>query len=158
MLKNVVLPAPLGPMSETIAPRGMSKSTELTASRPPNRLVTFLRWAGVIVNPPINAVGDAIGLPLLEQFDLVNYNFLIFGVVLAIMMIRRPEGLFPVESHKAELHGIGVAAEVTAGSDDELAAAEEVEQVELESPAGVTLDEPTDTPEDQPPDEPEAPR
>ena len=40
MLKNVVLPAPLGPISETIEPRGMSKSTLLTASRPPNRLVT----------------------------------------------------------------------------------------------------------------------
>ncbi len=41
MLKNVVLPAPLGPMSETMLPRGMSKSTELTATRPPNRFVTF---------------------------------------------------------------------------------------------------------------------
>ena len=40
MLKNVVLPAPLGPMSDTIEPRGMSKSTLLTASSPPNRLVT----------------------------------------------------------------------------------------------------------------------
>ena len=40
MLKNVVLPAPFGPMSDTIEPRGMSKSTLLTASRPPNRLVT----------------------------------------------------------------------------------------------------------------------
>ena len=40
MLKNVVLPAPFGPISVTIEPRGMSKSTSLTAVRPPNRLVT----------------------------------------------------------------------------------------------------------------------
>src|SRR4051812_49866703 len=40
MLKNVVLPAPLGPMSDTIDPRGMSKSTLLTAVRPPNFFVT----------------------------------------------------------------------------------------------------------------------
>ena len=31
MLKKVVLPAPFGPMSETMDPRGMSKSTLLTA-------------------------------------------------------------------------------------------------------------------------------
>ena len=40
MLKNVVLPAPFGPISDTIEPRGMSKSTALTAVSPPNRLVT----------------------------------------------------------------------------------------------------------------------
>src|SRR3954468_5128375 len=40
MLKNVVLPAPLGPMSDTIDPRGMSKSTLLTAVRPPHFFVT----------------------------------------------------------------------------------------------------------------------
>src|SRR6185437_10204787 len=38
MLKNVVLPAPFGPISETIAPRGTVKSTSLLATRPPNSL------------------------------------------------------------------------------------------------------------------------
>ena len=110
---------------------------------------TLLAFLGTrIFNDPINALGDSTGIDLLSDFNLATYNYLIFGVVLAIMMIRRPEGLFPVESHKAELHGIGVAAEVTAGSADELASAEEVEQVALESPAGVTLDAPTDQPEE----------
>ena len=40
-LKKVVLPAPLGPMSETIDPRGMVKSTSRLAISPPNRMVTF---------------------------------------------------------------------------------------------------------------------
>ncbi len=35
-LKNVVLPAPLGPISETMALCGTEKSTSLTATRPPN--------------------------------------------------------------------------------------------------------------------------
>src|SRR5918997_1010529 len=39
MLKNVVLPAPFGPIRLTMARSGMSKSTELTATRPPNTLV-----------------------------------------------------------------------------------------------------------------------
>jgi hypothetical protein len=34
-LKNVVLPAPLGPMSETIPRSGTEKLTSLTATRPP---------------------------------------------------------------------------------------------------------------------------
>src|SRR3954452_16732051 len=36
MLKNVVLPAPFGPMSETIALAGTLNSTSSTATRPPN--------------------------------------------------------------------------------------------------------------------------
>src|SRR5918998_5585004 len=39
MLKNVVLPAPLGPIRLTIERSGMSKSTSLTAISPPKTLV-----------------------------------------------------------------------------------------------------------------------
>src|SRR5215218_1461352 len=39
MLKNVVLPAPFGPFRLTIERSGMSKSTSLTAIRPPKTLV-----------------------------------------------------------------------------------------------------------------------
>ncbi len=99
---------------------------------------TLLRWLGdSVVNDPINSLGSATGIALLRDFTLVNYNYLIFGIVLAIMMVRRPEGLFPVESAKAELHGIGVAAEVTAGSSDELAFAEEAIVIEEVDGSGV---------------------
>ena len=36
MLKNVVLPAPFGPIRLTIALRGIEKSTSFTATSPPN--------------------------------------------------------------------------------------------------------------------------
>ena len=86
---------------------------------------TLLRYLGEqVFNDPINAVGRSTGIGLLTDFNLVNYNYLIFGIVLAVMMIRKPEGLFPVETAKAEMHGIGIAAEVTAGTADELADAE----------------------------------
>src|SRR5437870_4388709 len=39
-LNSVVLPAPLGPMMLVMLPRSMTRSTALTATRPPNRLVT----------------------------------------------------------------------------------------------------------------------
>jgi len=86
---------------------------------------TLLAWAGQFVNPPVHSLGAATGIKLLSDFNLVTYNYLIFGIVLAIMMVKRPEGLFPDEAARAEMHGIGVAAEVTAGSADELALAEE---------------------------------
>src|SRR5215475_6849109 len=38
MLKNVVFPAPFGPIRLTIAPDGIAKSTSFTATRPPNTL------------------------------------------------------------------------------------------------------------------------
>ena len=89
---------------------------------------TLLAFLGTrIFNDPIQALGDATGIDLLSDFNLATYNYLIFGIVLVIMMIKRPEGLFPDEGAKAEMHGIGVAAEVTAGSADLLAAAEETE-------------------------------
>src|SRR5947209_15220757 len=42
MLKNVVLPAPFGPMIETIESGGISKETSLTATSPPNSLLTWV--------------------------------------------------------------------------------------------------------------------
>ena len=40
MLKKVVLPAPLGPMIETIERGFTTNDTSSTATRPPNALVT----------------------------------------------------------------------------------------------------------------------
>ena len=41
-LKKVVLPAPFGPISATIAPRGMTKSMSSEAMSPPNSFRTFV--------------------------------------------------------------------------------------------------------------------
>ena len=88
---------------------------------------TLLRCLGdQLLNRPDQLARRSTGIELLRDFNLVNYNYLIFGIVLAIMMIRRPEGLFPVETAKAEMHGIGIAAEVSAATADELAVAEEI--------------------------------
>jgi branched-chain amino acid transport system permease protein len=88
--------------------------------------LTLLRWAGEFVNPPLNSLGNATGIALLRDFNLVVYNYLIFGIVLAIMMVKRPEGLFPVAARKAEMHGIGVASDESAATAEEMATAEEV--------------------------------
>ena len=61
-----------------------------------------------------------------------TYNYLIFGIVLVVMMIKRPEGLFPDASAKAEMHGVGIAAEVTGAGEAELAELAELEEVTLD--------------------------
>src|SRR4051794_34559916 len=55
MLKNVVLPAPLGPMMETIDFSGTSKETSLLATSPPNTFDTFVAAsrAGPVGRPPL---------------------------------------------------------------------------------------------------------
>ena len=121
--------------------------------------LTLLAWASQYVNPPVQALGNATGIGLLREFNLVTFNYLIFGIVLAVMMVRRPEGLFPVEHAKAEMHGIGVSAEVTASSADELSLAEgDLVEAEPDSVAEAALkaDTPPETirkrdlPEDTP--------
>src|SRR5215217_1102656 len=59
MLKNVVLPAPFGPIRLTMDRSGMSKSTESTATRPPKTLV-IPRATSMLVSParpPSSATG-----------------------------------------------------------------------------------------------------
>ncbi len=50
------------------------------------------------VNDTISAVG------IDSQIDIPKYKFLIFGLLLVIMMLLRPEGLLPSARRKAELH------------------------------------------------------
>src|SRR6185503_2864679 len=50
-LKNVVLPAPFGPMRLTIEPSGITKSTPATATSPPNCLVTARASRTLLIAP-----------------------------------------------------------------------------------------------------------
>ena len=62
MLKKVVLPAPLGPMIETIDRRGIENDTSLTATRPPK---IFETPGGLEEVAP--RAGGAGGRPLLHR-------------------------------------------------------------------------------------------
>ena len=86
---------------------------------------------------------------------LFGVSILIFGIVLAVMMIRRPEGLFPVETAKAEMHGIGISDEVSAATAAEQAVGEELIVEEVLASEGSGTDVPD--PETEPPDEPGSP-
>jgi ABC-type branched-subunit amino acid transport system permease subunit len=67
----------------------------------------------VVVLRNINGVLEAIHFPAFDlgpiHVDLVNvrfvdFNFLLYGLALVLMMLLRPEGLFPSQRRRAELH------------------------------------------------------
>jgi branched-chain amino acid transport system permease protein len=49
-------------------------------------------------------------IPILQNIDFVQYQFLLYGLALVGMMLIRPEGLFPSNRRRRELHE-GVAEE-----------------------------------------------
>jgi branched-chain amino acid transport system permease protein len=57
------------------------------------------------INVWVHAIGNALGSPALSQADIPKYNFLLFGVILVLMMILRPEGIIPNRQRAEELHG-----------------------------------------------------
>ncbi|MDQ2941308.1 MAG: branched-chain amino acid ABC transporter permease [Chloroflexota bacterium] len=45
-----------------------------------------------------------LGIPFISDIDFLKYQFLIYGIALVSMMLLRPEGLFPSNRRKRELH------------------------------------------------------
>jgi branched-chain amino acid transport system permease protein len=101
---------------------------------------TLFPYLGSIFNDPINDIGRSLDIDLLANFNFASYNFLIFGTLLVVMMIVRPEGLLPAAARRAELHGEGIAAEGTFGTKDSVAEA----ATEFEAHAGGLKDQPDD--------------
>jgi branched-chain amino acid transport system permease protein len=61
----------------------------------------------------LNTVKEALHLPALDlgplhldlaKINFLDYQFLLFGVALVLMMLLRPEGLFPSQRRRRELH------------------------------------------------------
>jgi len=50
-----------------------------------------------------HALGAHLHLPALMSLDFTNYRYMIYGAILVLVMLFRPEGLIPTASHRAEL-------------------------------------------------------
>ena len=55
----------------------------------------------------VHAIGDAVGSAALSDVDLARYNFFLFGILLVVMMLLRPEGIIPNRQRQEELHDPG---------------------------------------------------
>ena len=60
--------------------------------------------------PLVRGLGDLLGVPALRTVDLQLWRWGFFGATLIIVMLLRPEGLFPKRQRAAELHGDGEVA------------------------------------------------
>jgi branched-chain amino acid transport system permease protein len=57
-----------------------------------------------VVLRQLSKVFDQIGLDFLAAIDYPRYQFLLFGLALVLMTMFRPEGLFPSQRRRRELH------------------------------------------------------
>jgi ABC-type branched-subunit amino acid transport system permease subunit len=88
----------------------------------------IIQMIQAVILKNINAFLERLGVPAFDlgpiHVDLVNvpfveYQFLLYGVAVVLMMLFRPEGLFPSQRRRAELH---VAEELEEGGEPESAA------------------------------------
>jgi branched-chain amino acid transport system permease protein len=56
------------------------------------------------LNRPMHWLGDQTGIAFLANHDLKQDKFMVFGLALVVMMLLRPEGLFPSSRRRAEMH------------------------------------------------------
>ena len=63
----------------------------------------------------LNQFFDSAGIPVLQDIDFIQLQFLLYGLALVGMMLLRPEGLFPNSRRRRELH-----TDVTESEQDEL--------------------------------------
>src|ERR687889_611267 len=81
MLKNVVFPAPFGPIRLTMERSGMLKSTELTATRPPKTLVIPRASRMLAVSASFSGTGPvsdgvgARGVPLVQLLGPLSVGY-----------------------------------------------------------------------------------
>ena len=52
----------------------------------------------------LNLFFDNVTVPILSDINWLDYQFLLYGIALVGMMLVRPEGLFPSQRRKRELH------------------------------------------------------
>jgi branched-chain amino acid transport system permease protein len=56
------------------------------------------------INEWVHAIGDAVGSAALSNADIPKSNFFLFGILLVVMMLLRPEGIIPNRQRAEELH------------------------------------------------------
>jgi branched-chain amino acid transport system permease protein len=63
-----------------------------------------------VILKQLNAFFGDNHIPILQDINFVQYQFLLYGLALVLMMLFRPEGLFPSQRRKRELRAHDAAA------------------------------------------------
>ena len=67
----------------------------------------FLYLVNTVFLKLLNQFFDAVRIPILTDINFIQYQFLLYGIALVLMMLLRPEGFFPSRRRAQELHGDG---------------------------------------------------
>jgi len=62
----------------------------------------------------VHSLGFALHANFLLGLDFTNYRFMIYGLILVLVMLFRPEGLIPSAARRAELHAAEIAGPAAA--------------------------------------------
>jgi ABC-type branched-subunit amino acid transport system permease subunit len=65
-------------------------------------LIVYLIQA--VLLKQLNTISEALALPIISEINFTEFQFLLYGVALVLMMLFRPEGLFPSQRRRRELH------------------------------------------------------
>ena len=79
--------------------------------------MVVLGGMGSMLGPIVGAAAIVIIPELLRDVVPAGVRFMVFGAILVVMMIFRPEGIIPSRRVQAEQHGIGVAGEEKTGAE-----------------------------------------
>jgi ABC-type branched-subunit amino acid transport system permease subunit len=64
----------------------------------------------VVLLKQLNTFFEELHVPILQDINFVQYQFLLYGIALVVMMLFRPEGLFPSQRRRRELRARDAAA------------------------------------------------
>jgi ABC-type branched-subunit amino acid transport system permease subunit len=58
----------------------------------------------IVLLKQLNGIVENLNVPFLTNINFLDYQYLLFGIALVLMMLFRPEGLFPSQRRRRELH------------------------------------------------------
>jgi ABC-type branched-subunit amino acid transport system permease subunit len=48
----------------------------------------------------LNTLVENFSIPILSEIDFLDFQYVLYGIVLVVMMLRRPQGIFPARRRK----------------------------------------------------------
>jgi ABC-type branched-subunit amino acid transport system permease subunit len=50
----------------------------------------------------LNTLVENFNIPVLNQIDFLEFQYVLYGIVLVLMMLKRPQGIFPARRRLRE--------------------------------------------------------
>ena len=54
----------------------------------------------------LNILFTQLSIPLLKDIDFLQFQYVLYGAALVVMMLRRPQGIFPARRRHRNFSGV----------------------------------------------------